>query len=537
MDRERRSRGSSSNATLPAPINLLLVCITVNGYSSLSIRYLQQFLTNHLGLSLRIQVLQFDKSEVYRLGFDILLKKYVTTTWDVVGISVYVFNFIESIDLIRFIRDNRLAKRIVLGGPYFSWPTIERCVSAFHHPDYIVVGEGELTLSAIMRSILTGDSLQQLTSQSLSVRTFGTDSHTTSVLQSHDTIQLHEFSPVYSLNDEFLDKEHKAVIDTSRGCCNSCKYCTWGGKILRYYSINKVLSELQVVFSQETAGILFADSNVLSNKQRAKMLLDFIGTENHLKTPIEIFVELGVAGAANVALLKQLATLDCLKIVEVGLQSCSESVCEKIGRRLDFNAFVQQYSSLKRSNNKGFAIVIDLILGLPFSTPVDFLNSLLQVVKLRPDCIHVFLLQVLPGSDIYSNASSYGISYDSESFFVTRTRDIDEENLLWLFCMTAAFSMLFSFPNSFGILCECSDMPALNVVELVANEIKARTTLRNIVLMTGGYIGVFLNPKYYPFFHARLIASVLSSVSLKNSIESNSLSSAIEEEMALNSVK
>jgi hypothetical protein len=267
------------------------------------------------------------------------------------------------------------------------------------------------------------------------------------------------------------------------------------------------------------------------------MLLDFIGTENHLKTPIEIFVELGVAGAANVALLKQLATLDCLKIVEVGLQSCSESVCEKIGRRLDFNAFVQQYSSLKRSNNKGFAIVIDLILGLPFSTPVDFLNSLLQVVKLRPDCIHVFLLQVLPGSDIYSNASSYGISYDSESFFVTRTRDIDGENLLWLFCMTAAFSMLFSFPNSFGILCECSDMPALNVVELVANEIKARTTLRNIVLMTGGYIGVFLNPKYYPFFHARLIASVLSSVSLKNSIESNSLSSAIEEEMALNSVK
>ena len=83
--------------------------------------------------------------------------------------------------------------------------------------------------------------------------------------------------------------------------------------------------------------------------------------------------------------------------VELGFQTSNEKTAEYIRRGYQ-NALY--FDAVKRLKSKGLEVVTHIIIGLPFETKEDVLNTVKQAVKVGTDGVKFHLLHVLKGTDL-----------------------------------------------------------------------------------------------------------------------------------------
>ncbi|CAN2039574.1 Radical SAM protein, YhcC-like [Candidatus Magnetomoraceae bacterium gMMP-15] len=81
--------------------------------------------------------------------------------------------------------------------------------------------------------------------------------------------------------------------------------------------------------------------------------------------------------------------------IEYGLQSAHNKTLALINRGHDFEAFI---NAVEMSKNRGIALCVHVILGLPGETRSDMLNTAKIIAKLRIDGIKLHLLYVVKGT-------------------------------------------------------------------------------------------------------------------------------------------
>jgi len=143
--------------------------------------------------------------------------------------------------------------------------------------------------------------------------------------------------------------------------------------------------------------------------KRAKEICKFIiqNNKNNIPFHTEIRAEL---------VDKELAELFYkanFKFLEIGLQSTDKDVLELVNRKLNFEQFVYGIKLLK---DYSLSIEIQLIFGLPGDTIPSFMNSLEQVMALKPKYVRTFRLMLLPGTEIWNNSKKLGMVYENEPF-------------------------------------------------------------------------------------------------------------------------
>ncbi len=94
--------------------------------------------------------------------------------------------------------------------------------------------------------------------------------------------------------------------------------------------------------------------------------------------------------------------------LQIGLQSSNAEVLRKINRQFNPTLFKEKIQLLHDSN---VVFGLDLIIGLPDDTYQSFLESIDYTLSLKPSNIDIFLLSLLPGTELFDRKDDFAISY------------------------------------------------------------------------------------------------------------------------------
>jgi anaerobic magnesium-protoporphyrin IX monomethyl ester cyclase len=266
-------------------------------------------------------------------------------------------------------KENHPDQKIILGGPGPSG-VAKAIMESMPWIDVIVRGEGEATLTDLMRAVTAGDGLSPI--QGITYRTNGAvcENPPRPRVKNLDEVSL----PAYHAVD--LSRYDSVSIVTGRGCPFHCAFCDvgplWGNRVyLR--SVENVIAELDLL--RNTYGrkrVSLADDTLTLQRSRTEALLREIEKLN-LKWSC-----LSRVDTLDEDLLGKMARAGC-DAVFFGIESGSNDVLAKIGKKFTIEEATQKIEMATKHMKK---VVTSYIWGFPFETMDDFKRTIFSIVAM-----------------------------------------------------------------------------------------------------------------------------------------------------------
>jgi anaerobic magnesium-protoporphyrin IX monomethyl ester cyclase len=197
---------------------------------------------------------------------------------DLVGLSVMTFQRRTAFRLIERLRRSRPDARVVVGGYDPSLAT-DAWTGEPPGVDFIARGEGEETLSELLRALETGGPLESI--KGLSFRAAGGFCHNpprpVRPLED-DTLRLPRRDARvldgYTLLGKPID-----VVETSRGCTFDCSFCsivTMRGRNFHRRGFERVIADIRDARAHGARALFIVDDNITLDVRRFEALCDAI---------------------------------------------------------------------------------------------------------------------------------------------------------------------------------------------------------------------------------------------------------------------
>ncbi|MFI3169643.1 MAG: B12-binding domain-containing radical SAM protein [Faecalibacterium sp.] len=352
--------------------------------------------------------------EIYRQKADILL------------FSCYIWNIEMVTQLIATYRKIAPNTTIILGGPEVSYHA-----AAFlkAHPavDYLIKGEGEATLPALLCALAAEPTAQICALQALPGILYRSAEQ---IIENTDAPAF----PMELLPFPYPDLEQLTgkilYFESSRGCPFRCSYClsSIAGKV-RLMPLEKVFAYLTRFLDAKVPQVKFVDRTFNCNKTHALAIWQFLKEHDNGVTNFHFEVS---------AHLFDRETLDFLRTVrpeqfqlEVGVQSTNPDTITQIKRTTDTEKLLgicQEIDSYQNIHQH-----LDLIAGLPFEDKASFARSFDTVFAIRPQQLQLGFLKILKGSQMEREAAEHEIEYNHLApFEVLRTKWLSYDDILLL---------------------------------------------------------------------------------------------------------
>jgi len=315
---------------------------------------------------------------------------------DLIGISLYLYNrpwfdqFLEAFQL-----EKSPHTKIYAGGPEAGAHPTQLLDSGL---DFLILGEGEETVVEAVSLLLKGEEPQ------------GRGITTKKVAHgpSHPKDLALLASPL--LTGIADPSEYDGVLwEMTRGCPYQCTFCfeSRGNRSVRNYPMDRIEQELQLLISHAVKHVFVLDPTFNMNKkltiERLTLLCDHAPPDMHIT--FEVRAEL-----LTPQMVQLFAQLYCS--LQIGLQSSNQKVLNHIGR--DFNAKLFS-KNIALLNEEGVVFGLDLIIGLPSDTLSSYKESLDYALSCKPSNLDIFLLALLPGTQLAQDAPKLGLVHQTES--------------------------------------------------------------------------------------------------------------------------
>ena len=324
----------------------------------------------------------------------------------VVGFSSYIWNFEYNKYIAREIKKRYPDCVTIFGGHHVApgGALLEECPWI----DYLIHGEGEEAFRRLLLCAAGLGSPERI--GGISYRTpEGVATTPGEPLGSGDVIDY----PSPYLNGYFdrilaenPDKTFMALIETTRGCPNSCSYCDWSNmkSRIRRFPLERVFSEIRWISEHHIYGLGSADSN-FGIFERDEQITDYI-IEMYLKNGFPKGYQTSYAKNSNERIFRIGCALEkyCLsRGITLSFQSMNEETLANIGRK---NIPTSHYRELMAMYNAaGISTYTELILGLPGETPKSFSEGIDALLRLgQHHTIYIHNCEWLPCSVMGSPA-------------------------------------------------------------------------------------------------------------------------------------
>ncbi|MBQ2767459.1 MAG: DUF4080 domain-containing protein [Clostridia bacterium] len=354
-----------------------IALFAVNGgytHTNLAIRCLRQTLASE-GFS--VSLIEHN----LRDRTDSMLDALIAAQADVYGFSCYIWNLPVMLTLAADLRALRPDAIIWLGGPEVSYSTERFDEILGGDVDYIISGEGEAAVSALIRALRDG---VPPTERIL----FGAPQ------QLADGI-------VYTDNEDLRGK--LVYYESARGCPFACSYClssrTDG---IRAKSAETVIADLRRFEGRGVRTVKLVDRTFNFSPSRANAIW-------------RALLEEGWQGEYHFEICASLLNEESMAILsrmprgrvrlEVGLQSTNPPTLAAVNRRIDPRKVVECLTLLRRAQT--VHIHLDLIAGLPFECYSRFAQSF-DEAYFCCDVLQLGHLKLLHGTQLRSQAEEYG---------------------------------------------------------------------------------------------------------------------------------
>ncbi|MGB2816293.1 MAG: DUF4080 domain-containing protein [Burkholderiaceae bacterium] len=324
----------------------------------------------------------------------------------IVGFGVYIWNVLQTAEVIRQLKARAPEVLVVIGGPEVSHELDQQEICRL--ADHVITGWADVTFARLAAALLGGPRL---------------------LMKVHageqaplDTLVL----PYAEYTDD--DLAHRTVyVEASRGCPFKCEFCLSAlDRTAWPFPLEPLLAELRLLYGRGARHFKFVDRTFnLKVATSARILEFFLGLiEARPDEPPFLHFELipdHLPGALQALIARFPAgTLQ----FEIGIQSFDEATQRRISRRQDNDA-AQANIAWLRSNTRAH-LHVDLIAGLPGEDVGSFAAGFDRLVALGPHEIQVGILKRLRGAPIARHTVEYGMRYSPQPpYEVLETSAID----------------------------------------------------------------------------------------------------------------
>jgi magnesium-protoporphyrin IX monomethyl ester (oxidative) cyclase len=355
----------------------------------------------------------------YGLDADMIMERVREFAPDVVGMSCLFSNqFPVVAELARRVKAWNPEVVTVTGGTH---PTFlpERCLRE-EALDYIVMGEAEESLPALLRALETGSGREAIDGlafrdgdrQVIHPKTAWIKDLDSLPFPARDLLPLEKY---FDINIPFLffsrSRRNLSFI-TSRGCPCRCNFCSstryWGGR-LRARSPANVLAELEHLKSRYgIEEVKFEDDNLTFDGKRAQAIFQgMIDRRLNLSWNMPNGVMVKTLGDRElVRLMKRSGCFEVILAFESGDQWVLDNI---VNKPLDLEA---ARAIVKGVQEEGIDTHAFFIVGFPGETLAQIKNTFAYARSLDLDKIYVFIFNPLPGTPLYQQCLDRGLIRD-----------------------------------------------------------------------------------------------------------------------------
>ena len=307
---------------------------------------------------------------------------------DIVGFGVYIWNIVETTDVVSLLKVIAPEIRIVLGGPEVSYETEQQSIVA--SADYVLTGPADLSFYQLCKDIINNTPPDK------------------KVLNSKP-VELKELaSPYQYYTDEDL-LQRLLYVEASRGCPFKCEFCLSSlDKNSVPFEIVLFLEQMEILYQRGARNFKFIDRTFNLNINTTMQIMQFFLD----RMTDDLYLHFEVVPDHLPRKLKELLAQfpEGSLQFEIGIQTFNVEVQKNISRKQN-NAKSKENLLWLRDNTSAH-IHADLIFGLPGETFESFKDSFNQLYHCRPHEIQMGILKRLKGSPIIRHTQAYDLRFN-----------------------------------------------------------------------------------------------------------------------------
>jgi radical SAM superfamily enzyme YgiQ (UPF0313 family) len=233
---------------------------------------------------------------------------------------------------------------------------------------------------------------------------------------------------------------HKVeVLETSRGCTGSCKFCSMQqmyGRRFRTFPITRILQDLDFIYKRKkTRWVFLADDNLVLAPSRVISLCEAIIQEQYKGLSLMIQADCQ-SMAHNEEMVQMLAQAGC-KVVFLGVENDSEKNLDFADKR---NSGQLSYQAVNMCHKYGMMVIAGLIFGFPEDDKRKITNNFEFFHELGADAAYCQILTPYPKTVLRKELYQEGLITNEKEFkwynglwANVQTRYLDSEQLDYLF--------------------------------------------------------------------------------------------------------
>lgn len=330
---------------------------------------------------------------------------------DLLGLSLYLYNRDWFNEFLAHLRKLKPHITIFAGGPETMADPKILLDSGI---DILVLGEGEETVCDMVQQLMRGENVEgrgiQTSIADIPIPRYPSN---LAVLP----------SPLLT-GVANVDSYEGVLWEMTRGCPYHCAFCfeSRGNRSVRTYPIERLQAELELLVEHDVKHVFVLDPTFNMKRERTIQLLTLIRDTASADMHFTFEIRAELLDEATAALFGQ---FHCS--LQIGLQSSNPTVLESIGRNFNPTLFAEKISLL---NAHGVVFGLDLIIGLPGDTLDSFRKSLDFAISCKPSNLDIFLLALLPGTQLAQDAGMLQLSHLIESpYLLQHSPTMDEKDI------------------------------------------------------------------------------------------------------------
>ncbi len=361
-----------------------IVLATLNAkyiHASFGLRYL---LANLGELKPKAALLEFDINQRPLDIAEILLAQNPK----ILGLGVYIWNVVETTEVVIALKRIRPDLIIILGGPEVSFEVDKQEIIRL--ADYTITGEADLKFAEVCRQLTRGEK------------------PATKIIPAELPLLENLTLPYDLYTDD--DVAHRVIyVEASRGCPFTCEFCLSSLDIpVRQVPLEPLLAEMEKLLARGVTQFKFVDRTFNLNLNTSKAILEFF--LQRYQPGLFVHFEM-IPDRLPEALREIIAKFPPGALqFEVGIQTFDDETSKNISRRQNYDRLADNFKFLREQT--GVHIHADLIVGLPGETIESFARGFDRLVALRPQEIQVGILKRLRGTPIVRHDAAWQMVYN-----------------------------------------------------------------------------------------------------------------------------
>ena len=314
---------------------------------------------------------------------------------DVIGIQAMTFTLIDVNIIGALAKEILPGAKIVIGGPHAHIYPEE--TAALSYVDFVVRGEGELSLYALCENIGKPDKLKEI--KGLMYRENGSIVKTgpPEAIMDLDSLPFpaRYLTPYTLYNSPLAATKPVTNVFTSRGCPYECLCCNRPhlGRAFRSRSPKNIADELGECVGMGIREFIFYDDTFTLDINRAIAVCREIkkrglGITWDIRTRVD---------CVNEEFLDEFKSSGGERI-HYGVEAASDRILKELKKCFTLKDVERAFLMTRK---RGIKIIAYFMIGSPSETEKDIRDTIGLAIRLKPDYAHFSITTPFPGTDLY----------------------------------------------------------------------------------------------------------------------------------------